>query len=91
MLTVPFIELGIRPNVISLLSFIPSIAGFLFLGFGKTKALQITGTLCFLLWNFMDGIDGNTARYTGQQSKMGRLWDATSGYVATVLLYFAMA
>lgn len=89
-LTVPFIELGIRPNVISLISFIPSIAGFLLLGFGKTKALQIIGTLCFLLWNFMDGIDGNTARYTGQQSKMGRLWDATSGYVATVLLYFAM-
>jgi phosphatidylglycerophosphate synthase len=89
-LTVPFIELGIRPNVISLISFIPSFAGFFLLGFGTTKTLRILGTLCFLLWNFMDGIDGNTARYTGQQSKMGRLWDATSGYIATVLLYFSM-
>lgn len=89
-LTVPFIELGIKPNVISLISIIPSVAGFFFLGFGTTKILRIIGTLCFLLWNFMDGIDGNTARYTGQQSKMGRLWDATSGYIATVLLYFSM-
>ena len=38
----------------------------------------------------MDGIDGNVARYYNQPSKMGRLWDATSGYVATMLLYFAM-
>lgn len=89
-LTVPFIELGIRPNVISLLSFFPSIIGFFLLAFGQTKTLQIIGALCFMLWNFMDGVDGNVARYTGQQSKMGRLWDATSGYVATMLLYFAM-
>ena len=89
-LSVPFINLRVRPNVISLLSFIPSLVGFVLLGFGETMKIQIIGALLFLLWNFMDGIDGNTARYFDQPSKMGRLWDATSGYVATMLLYFAM-
>ena len=89
-LSVPFINMHIRPNVISLLSFIPSLIGFVLLGFGKTPGSRLAGALFFLLWNFMDGIDGNTARYYNQPSKMGRLWDATAGYVATMLLYFAM-
>lgn len=89
-LTVPFIELGIKPNTISFLSFFPSIAGFLMLGFSGSKVVQVIGALMFMLWNFMDGIDGNTARYTEQTSDLGTLWDATSGYLAGSLLYFSV-
>ena len=88
-LTIPFLYLKIRPNTISLLSFIPSITGFILLGFGTTTMLQVIGALLFMLWNFMDGIDGNVARYTGQTSTLGTLWDATSGYLAMMLMYFA--
>lgn len=89
-LTVPFIELKIKPNIISLLSLFPSILGFFFLGFGNTLILRLIGGFLFLLWNFMDGVDGNAARYLEQPSKMGRLWDATSGYVAMMLMFFSM-
>lgn len=89
-LSVPFINLHVRPNVISLFSIFPSLIGFCLLSFGQSMSVRCGGALFFLLWNFMDGIDGNTARYYNQPSKMGRLWDATAGYIATMLLYFAM-
>ena len=44
----------------------------------------------FFLWNLLDGVDGNIARYTKQFSKTGSLWDATSGYVAMVMTFMAM-
>lgn len=88
-LTIPFLYCKIKPNTISLLSFIPSIAGFILLGFGTTKCMQLTGAFLFMLWNFMDGIDGNVARYTKQTSTLGTLWDAASGYFAMMLMYFA--
>lgn len=89
-LSVPFIELGIKPNTISFLSFFPSIIGFVMLGFSGSRIIQIIGACMFMLWNFMDGIDGNTARYTDQTSDLGTLWDAASGYLAAALLYFSM-
>lgn len=89
-LTIPFLAWKIKPNTVSLLSFIPSIVGFFMLGFGKTKLIQIIGVLLFILWNFMDGVDGNIARYTKQTSTLGTLWDAASGYFAMMLMYFAV-
>lgn len=88
-LTIPFLYLKIKPNTISLLSFLPAFIGFLLLGFGPTMKMQLIGALLFMLWNFMDGIDGNVARYTKQTSALGTLWDATSGYFAMMLMYFA--
>ena len=89
-LTVPFLALGIKPNTVSLISFFPSVVGFLLLGFGKTVFLRSIGVLFFILWNFMDGVDGNIARYTKQTSTLGTLWDAASGYFAMMLMYFAI-
>ncbi len=89
-LTIPFLALGINPNTVSLLSLIPSILGLMFLGYSNNYELEICGGLCFLLWNFMDGIDGNIARYTGKTSNLGVVWDATSGYFAMVLTFCAM-
>ena len=88
-LTIPFLAAGMKPNTVSFLSPFPSLLGFLFLGFGDTMAERVTGTALFFLWNFMDGVDGNIARYTNQTSKLGVLWDATSGYLAMTLMYFA--
>ena len=89
-LTVPFLKLKIKPNTVSLISIFPSIIGFLLVGFGNTLAIKLIGVLMFFLWNLLDGVDGNIARYTKQFSKTGSLWDATSGYVAMVMTFMAM-
>ena len=89
-LTVPFLKIGISPNTVSFLSLFPSIIGFFLIGFGNTMTLKIVGWCMFFLWNLLDGVDGNIARYKKQFSKNGALWDATSGYVAMVLSFFSM-
>lgn len=89
-LTVPFLKLKIKPNTVSLISIFPSIIGFLLVGFGNTLTIKLIGLLMFFLWNLLDGVDGNIARYTKQFSKTGSLWDATSGYVAMVMTFMAM-
>ncbi len=89
-LTVPFLKLKIKPNTVSLISIFPSIIGFLLVGFGNALTIKLIGVLMFFLWNLLDGVDGNIARYTKQFSKTGSLWDATSGYVAMVMTFMAM-
>lgn len=89
-LTVPFLKIRVKPNTVSLISIVPTIIGFLLLGFGKTITLKLLGCLCFFMWNLLDGVDGNIARYTKQFSKTGPLWDATSGYFAMIFTFLAM-
>lgn len=89
-LTIPFLQIGCSPNMVSFLSLFPSLIGFLILVTAKSTTEMVIGWLCFFLWNLMDGVDGNIARYTGKSSPLGALWDATSGYVAMVLTYFSM-
>lgn len=88
-LTIPFLYTNISPNTISLLSIIPIIIGFLLMCFGSTKSVLIFGWTFFFLWNLLDGVDGNVARYRKKYSKMGSVYDAMSGYVAMVLSFFA--
>lgn len=90
LLTIPFLKLKIKPNTISFLSIIPAIIGFFMIGFGTNNSIKILGWCMFFLWNLLDGVDGNVARYTQQFSKTGSLWDATSGYIAMFLTYVAM-
>ena len=53
-------------------------------------SIKLVGWLMFFIWNLLDGVDGNLARYKKEFSKTGSLWDATSGYIAMVLTFFAM-
>lgn len=89
-LTIPFLEVGCSPNMVSLISIFPTLLGFYILSIGESTEEMVSGWLCFFLWNLLDGVDGNIARYTGKTSALGALWDATSGYVAMVLTYFSM-
>ena len=89
-LTVPFLKLKVKPNTVSFISIIPTIIGLMLLGFGKTLLLKLIGWSCFFLWNLLDGVDGNIARYTKQFSKTGPLWDATSGYFAMIFTFLSM-
>ena len=87
-LTIPFLYIGISPDAVSLISIIPIIIGFAFMCIGNTKTILIAGWLMFFLWNLLDGVDGNIARYKKQFSKMGSVYDAMSGYIAMVLSFF---
>lgn len=88
-LTIPFLYTNISPNTVSLLSVIPLVIGFLIMCVATSRGLLIAGWFCFFIWNLLDGVDGNIARYKKQFSKMGSVYDAMSGYVAMVLSFFA--
>lgn len=87
-LTIPFLYTNISPNTVSLFSIIPIIIGFVLMCIGNTKIVLIVGWLMFFVWNLLDGVDGNIARYKKQFSKMGSVYDAMSGYIAMVLSFF---
>lgn len=88
-LTVPFLYTDISPNTVSLISIIPAIVGFILMYIGQSKLMLVLGWLCFFLWNLLDGVDGNIARYKKLSSKMGSVYDAMSGYVAMIFSFFA--
>lgn len=87
-LTIPFLYTNISPNTISLISIIPIIVGFILCYCENSLAGFIAAWGCFFLWNLLDGVDGNVARFKKQFSRMGSVYDAMSGYVAMVLSFF---
>ena len=59
--------------------FICFLLGFYYIGF-----------VCLLVWDILDGVDGNLARYTDNCSNMGCLWDATTGWLAMFVFFLSM-
>lgn len=88
LLTVLFVKTNITPNQISYLSIIPLIVGFIIMIFTTDFVVLLLAWFLFFLWNLLDGVDGNLARYREQYSKDGSVVDAMAGYVAMVLTYF---
>ena len=88
-LTIPFLYTNISPNAVSLFSIIPLIFGFVLMYMASNKTMLIIGWVLFFLWNLLDGVDGNIARYKKQFSPLGSVYDAMSGYVAMVLSFFS--
>ncbi|SNI08330.1 CDP-alcohol phosphatidyltransferase family protein [Streptococcus pneumoniae] len=88
LLTVPFVKTNITSNQISYLSIIPLIVGFIIMIFTTDFVVLLLAWFLFFLWNLLDGVDGNLARYREQYSKDGSVVDAMAGYVAMVLTYF---
>lgn len=89
LLTIPFLNSKITPNQISYLSIVPLFIGFGLMSCSTSKGYLILGWAMFFLWNLLDGVDGNLARYRKQFSKDGSVIDAMAGYAAMVLVYFA--
>lgn len=88
-LTIPFLYTRISPNMVSVISIIPLLIGFVLMYIGQSKQMLCLGWLMFFIWNLLDGVDGNIARYKKQFSKLGSVYDAMSGYAAMVLSFFA--
>lgn len=87
-LTIPFLYTKLSPNTISLISIIPLVVGGFLCYSGDSLEIFVSAWACFFLWNLLDGVDGNVARYKKQFSRMGSVFDAMSGYVAMVLSFF---
>lgn len=88
-LTIPFLYTNISPNAVSLISIIPLIIGSVLMYAAQNKVVLTLGWAMFFLWNLLDGVDGNIARYKKQFSPLGSVYDAMSGYIAMVLSFFA--
>ena len=89
LMTFPLIKTKIKPTTVTKVSIAASIIGFILVAFGRTISFKVTGWFFFLLWNLLDGVDGNLARCTDQCSLLGDLWDTMAGYIAMILTYFS--
>ena len=89
LMTLPLINANVKPTTVTKCSILASVIGFFLVAYGNSMVLKIIGWAFFLLWNLLDGVDGDLARCTDQCSLLGDLWDTTAGYVAMVLTYFA--
>ena len=89
LMTLPLINSKVKPTTVTKWSITFATVGFALVAFGPNMLIKVLGWLCFLMWNLLDGVDGNLARCTNQCSQMGDLWDTTAGYAAMVFTYFA--
>lgn len=89
-ISIPLIEIGVEPTTVTIWSLIPLIAAFFVFLFSKDQAGFIWGWILVFVWNIMDGIDGNIARYCEKTSYRGEMWDATVGWIAVIVFYGGM-
>ena len=88
-LSIPLIEKRINPTTITKLSLIFAVIPFIAFMSGGSYGFWV-GWLSVLIWNILDGVDGNIARFNNHCSKKGELWDVFVGWVATIAFYMGM-
>lgn len=89
-ISIPLIEWEVNPTSVTIVSGIFPILAFLaFLLIPKELGFWL-GWLSILVWNILDGVDGNIARYCCKTSPQGEVWDATVGWLAVVVFYSGM-
>lgn len=88
-ISIPLIETHVDPTTITKVSAVFPIIAFVAFLFNSNLGFYI-GWFSIFIWNVLDGVDGNIARYNDQCSKYGELWDAMVGWLAVVSFYFGM-
>lgn len=88
-ITKPLLTTSITPVAVTFVSMVAALVGFVFVGFGQDIYVRVIGWLGFFIWAVLDCVDGNIARCKGLASDRGALWDATGGYMALSLIFFA--
>jgi archaetidylinositol phosphate synthase len=81
-----FSGLGIPPNVWTVLSLLPAVAGFICLYY----KLLLPAVALFLISAFIDIIDGNVARVTKTVSSLGAFLDGLIDRYVEILLYVGL-
>lgn len=80
---------SIGPNHLSFLSFIFSIMASILYSIGLPLYNQMA-VIFFLLFFIADHLDGDLARYQGEESTAGEIMDHVIGKVALVLIYLGV-
>lgn len=88
--TKPILKTSLSPVQVTFVSMLATLVGFSFLGFGQSVVMRVYGWIGFFVWAVLDCVDGNVARCKGLASERGALWDATGGYMALSLIFFAV-
>lgn len=90
LITIPLISFNVNPTTVTKFSGLFAILAFLgFLFFPGNLGFWI-GWISIFIWNVLDGVDGNIARYCEKASPRGGVWDATVGWVAMIAFYSGM-
>lgn len=87
-----FAKVGIKPNVVTIVSIILGVVGGVLLYFGAQPYIWLNYLGIFLIiWaNTYDSADGQLARLTKQYSQIGRILDGVSGDLWAFAIYFAL-
>lgn len=88
--TKPILKTSISPVQVTFISMVATLIGFVMIGFGHDVSMRLYGWIGFFVWAVLDCVDGNVARCKGLASERGALWDATGGYMALSLIFFAV-
>lgn len=89
-ITIPLLETSIEPTTVTIISgFFILASMFAFVMF-PSKIRFIAGWLFLLVWNILDGVDGNIARYKDKCSERGEMWESFTGWLAIIVFYTGM-
>ena len=88
-LTFPCLKIKISATTVTKISLIFVIMMFI-LFLGGSVPFYIAGLISLFIWNVLDALDGNIARYTDTTSVLGGLWDATVGWYAVFFFFMSM-
>lgn len=83
-------KLGIKPNPVTVVSIILGVSSGYFFWFSDLK-MNIIGMLLLIWANTLDSADGQLARMTNQQSRLGRVLDGLAGNLWFISIYFFIA
>jgi len=85
----PLADIGVHPNHLTLLRLLTGLLAVAALTVGD-YAWSNAGALLFVLSNLLDHGDGELARMTRQQSRLGHMLDLTSDAVIHTLIFVAL-
>lgn len=81
---------GLKPNDLTLISFVFSIFAALFYSFGSYHG-NIAAMLCYWAFFIVDHMDGDLARYLGMESVTGQIKDHVYGKLTIILVYLGIS
>lgn len=88
--SMPLVKMGISATTVTKFSLLFPLLAFCFFAFMPNTTGFLCGWVSIFIWDVLDGIDGDIARYTNTCSAKGELWDATVGWIAIMMFYIGM-
>lgn len=89
-LTYPCLKLKINATTITKISAIFIILMYITVILGNSNFYYMLAVLFLFIWDILDAVDGNIARFTDTCSPKGGLWDASVGWLAMFFFFSAM-